>query len=661
MKIIIDSTAYVKIKNLTFAPEADLTGNTLPVGELRADIVSDTLTSAAQGGFAELRGDDNTLWAKYWIYRLYRTDAHTARLIAYSPLYLIQSKVLPAVMYSAETIDNVLSDIFESLDPSGVTFVINDYTVDSTLSGMEVSGFCPEQNARDRLQWVCLACGAYVRDWFTDHLMIMALPDSGLTSANSGTLIPADKTFWRPELETGNTVTGASVKSYSFTQTGDGVAPQAGDATVTDDNGDVYIQTETEEWLSNTNASGIPPSNVKIDGVTIVASNNAPDVLANLGRFNFNNARYRLDAIDAGEYKPGDKVMFYDGSMDLFRGYVQSCEFRFGFASRARMTILAPEAVPSAKLTVLYMYGDIRLGQEEYTLPVGYAYSIPNPVIYREVDGVTQECHPLLDNAEGTIVSGENVNTQYYEYEALPEYISVTTLPNKTAYLNGETIVYTGLVVKAYDKNGNLYTSSSYPNGIIPISELTLPVTEAEYTGVQQSYIGSGTYKINSVGSILDTIDYGLTLFNGTAISNGIIEQVKSAVAQYDGVNPGFVRVYCNAPQGFGGWSPFDVNVFTTVSEGDTVNFGPDYSYGILHVDTAGRGGDGTFTFSNYGVSSAGANIFAGQTTANRSVLVSTISAELLLSGTQTIPVQWPRLGSGKILETEFSIDVSGS
>lgn len=65
-----------------------------------------------------------------------------------------------------------------------------------------------------------------------------------------------------------------------------------------------------------------------------------------------------------------------------------------------------------------------------------------------------------------------------------PAYIKITTPPTKTDYVAGEEIDYTGMVVKAYDKSGNIWTGDGdYPGGVIPLFELTLPMEMADFTG----------------------------------------------------------------------------------------------------------------------------------------------------------------------------------
>ena len=75
----------------------------------------------------------------------------------------------------------------------------------------------------------------------------------------------------------------------------------------------------------------------------------------------------------------------------------------------------------------------------------------------------------------------------------VPSSIDITTPPTKLTYTDGETIDFTGMVVKLKLKNGNIYTDSSHPDGIIPHSELTFPVTVAHYEPSNENSNEGGT------------------------------------------------------------------------------------------------------------------------------------------------------------------------
>lgn len=68
--------------------------------------------------------------------------------------------------------------------------------------------------------------------------------------------------------------------------------------------------------------------------------------------------------------------------------------------------------------------------------------------------------------------------------EKIPSSIDIDTPPTKTEYYDGDTIDYSGIVVKAYLESGGLWTDDEHPDGIIPIEELILTVeTASDQTG----------------------------------------------------------------------------------------------------------------------------------------------------------------------------------
>ena len=68
-------------------------------------------------------------------------------------------------------------------------------------------------------------------------------------------------------------------------------------------------------------------------------------------------------------------------------------------------------------------------------------------------------------------------------HRALPTGIEVVTPPTLREYADGAAIDFTGLEVVLRTEDGARYTDRNYPDGVIPMSELTFPVTHAHYDG----------------------------------------------------------------------------------------------------------------------------------------------------------------------------------
>lgn len=81
------------------------------------------------------------------------------------------------------------------------------------------------------------------------------------------------------------------------------------------------------------------------------------------------------------------------------------------------------------------------------------------------------------DGDDAIVTTGPNGEL---ETKKLPSSIQVVTPPTKTDYTDGETIDFSGMVVKAYLKTGGVWSDSDHPGGVIPISELIFPVTTAD-------------------------------------------------------------------------------------------------------------------------------------------------------------------------------------
>ena len=81
------------------------------------------------------------------------------------------------------------------------------------------------------------------------------------------------------------------------------------------------------------------------------------------------------------------------------------------------------------------------------------------------------------DGDEAVVTTGEDGEL---EENKIPSSIVVETPPALTIYADGETIDFFGIVVKGYLKTGGLWTDEDHPDGVIPISELTFPVTVAD-------------------------------------------------------------------------------------------------------------------------------------------------------------------------------------
>ena len=359
----ITYTDYTRIRNLAFAPEVDLIAQSLPVNEFSCDII--TTDAVELGETAELYDDVDNLFASYWITYAERQDANTLRITAKSLLYLMDNAGnLPAEMWSGKDAGDA---ILECIQAPGSSFGAANLSIDSSFDNVTLDGFVPEQSARERLLWVLFAMGAYCRTAFNNRVEVLPISVAG------GDLIPLNETFWKPEVIYKDWVTALTVKSFSFAQG----TPGTTDEYVTDGNGVTYLVTSTEVSLANNSAPANAPENVvRFDDVYLINSSNVSAILTRLSTRYFRRTEVEADIINNAAHVPGELVSVYADANTIFRGYIEREDFSFGVQARSRLALTACEDMSVAKLTILCMYEDTQIGKQEYTLPVGYIYSI---------------------------------------------------------------------------------------------------------------------------------------------------------------------------------------------------------------------------------------------------------------------------------------------
>lgn len=400
MYLRVDGTDYTELKNLSFAPEVALTATTLPINGFSVDVV--TADDITEGMYAELYDDLGNLWANYWIQKAYRTDASTVRVYAYSEISLMESVELEGIMYNNTPILDVLFGIM--LRQSGASGIVTpiDYDIDPSLESITVTGYCPPQTARERLQWVCFAYGAYVKTSFNAKPEILPIRDTAQ-------LIPANKTFFRPTVNVDRRVTEIRVTAYTFTQ-----GTQTAAELLADDTSYIFplpwVATEQLYTLSNPDATAADGDNpIEVDELYLVNQGNVSDLLNRLAARYFSRESVELDVIDNAEFIPGDKAIVYSRLDTLYTGYIEAASFRFGLQARAKLRLAAAQQVTGAALTVEYTYDGNVIRKEQYFLPVGYPYEISTVYVDKTKSGVRRIYRPTMNAITGTMAEAATV------------------------------------------------------------------------------------------------------------------------------------------------------------------------------------------------------------------------------------------------------------
>lgn len=243
--------------------------------------------------------------------------------------------------------------------------------------------------------------------------------------------------------------------------------------------------------------------------------------------------------------------------------------------------------------------------------------------------------------------------------QKLPNSIVVDVPPTKTVYSDGQAIDYTGMVVKAYTRSGQLWTDASHPNGIIPISELTLPVTiaHADQGRGASSDLDTGSFSKPIPLSGVATFAYTQT---NVPIRNTYTWTPVNGAAMVIRRNTERSTVLLFAAKQAG-----DVGLERLVSidertgEQSTAFYYTKASNSYTHDGRTVYYARANFGHGNLGIDILVSPIVSdyGDDSHDKEAAWTAVYGEIS-GGTQVIPVQWNRPYDAELLETSFVITV---
>lgn len=336
INLTIGSNTYTQadIRSIALKHEVNPITATLPINQI--EIVMQISQSTPVATWLTLT-IDGQIWCKYWVLSCTRASANTYKVKAQSAILLLSRITMPAKMYSGMTVADAVAELM----PSGLS-----YTVDATIGARTISGYCKEQNARDRLQQICFAAGAVVRSFFSSNpIEIIGLD----TDSN---YVPPEKIYRRPKIEYEDVVTAIEVTAYTYTQG----TPSAVDEYVQIGN-DYYIVSTQVITIANPDAVASDPTNVvKVKECTLINADNASNVATRIATYYFNRIKWSGKILNEGEYLTGDKLSVNTYSAtEIISGYATSMKFGFGVGQNADVTLEQAEAVEAGNLTVYYV------------------------------------------------------------------------------------------------------------------------------------------------------------------------------------------------------------------------------------------------------------------------------------------------------------------
>ncbi len=228
----------------------------------------------------------------------------------------------------------------------------------------------------------------------------------------------------------------------------------------------------------------------------------------------------------------------------------------------------------------------------------------------------------------------------YLTESTLPSSIKIVVPPDKHQYVDGQPILFRGMVVKAYTADGNLWTEG-HPDGVIPHSELTFPVTTASASESSEIWTGDGIVALHLTYTEHYYNEHNILWYSDTPIGEGQTDNWGGNT--YLG-GSGIANILL---------TKFNNNIYACCVSGDnTVNLFA-YKFNTNKVDlvggTAARAGNKKFNIISW-------REYA-QNVPESMKDPATIDITDLQPTGQTVPVQYIR-SDGEVLEDIFTIEV---
>ena len=238
----------------------------------------------------------------------------------------------------------------------------------------------------------------------------------------------------------------------------------------------------------------------------------------------------------------------------------------------------------------------------------------------------------------------------------VPSGIEIVTLPTKTSYTAGETMDYSGLVVKMVNRDGTTFTDANHPNGHLSLLELVFPVTVApagDNEDTSASYSGSLQYPDNNP-IIIQTGLNGRYEWPSPSIVRGYVYSISGT--DVFGVcvkNQSVYHQFLFSRNQFytgGAWGTLSSMETPEATEGARLISDPVVGNYYYETISGGGGEKPPFTLNEFGLNYS-THDFALQ------IFGGTINS----GSTAIIPVNWQSSYTGDTYEDSFNISVTAN
>lgn len=373
--LLIAGTLYTDVKSITCAPEFDPTCASLPICEFEAEFRTSTPASDFMDRTAGIVPDyngnnardtaDEIIVGGYNIEEAKQTGADMVYIRARSWLSWLDKRVLAAELFSNVNLETFLFRLFKDMPVNeGAPVWADDednppIQIYGSVNYPVVTGYCPEQTARERLQWLCQARMFQISQWdslSSNGLLLRYAPDHPNANPSYVTIRP-EYTYSKPVIRQITPVGAVTITSCSdFTTT---FHDEAGwDSVVTGydyelaEDGVIpiekrlYFRKQTHR-TDNT----VFGEAVIVEDNTLLLGNIASELNAMPAPY-FRGYEVELECLQLWPvghsveyYFPGTRVRFYTDPQTMYTGIVKSASFTFGLLAKAKL-VISTDQVP---------------------------------------------------------------------------------------------------------------------------------------------------------------------------------------------------------------------------------------------------------------------------------------------------------------------------
>ena len=394
MKLVFErpSKTYTAIRNLSFDPEIDLTGQELIVNGFTVEIETDDNISSGQRVLLE--DNLNNIWVRYWVIKTERKQKNFITVEAKSMLYFLDRYSMKHRFYDNIRLDTALLEIFNTV---GETLVDLRYA-NTEIPQMRINGYCPTQTARERLQSILMATGTYISEYMKAWLVVTDVPNLGTSVLDDdyGTIIEANSVFMKPKLISNDAVSALHLTYYSVTAYDSGSGK-----TIQDEDGGTYWY-ETGGGTASSSGTG---NYVDVKDNMMVDYTSYQTIFDNLIAYYISRTdRVEADVINNGIVFPGTRVLlpFDIESGKLVMGYVRAVDFTYGNQIRSKLSIFPAMVIDGAKVTLKYVCNGETVHTEIKLYTIGYLIEIHEGQIQVLTNGHLRTYEHIYVSGEAT-------------------------------------------------------------------------------------------------------------------------------------------------------------------------------------------------------------------------------------------------------------------